>query len=57
MFCPLAMAKKTVLTAEEATGFIEEGLALVYQNRKDSLMKGRQKKYGEACSGTGSGCN
>jgi len=34
---------------------IEEGLALVFDNWKDPLIKGRQNKCGEACSGTGSG--
>ena len=34
---------------------IEEGLTLVFDNWKDPLIKGRQKKCGEACSATGSG--
>jgi hypothetical protein len=36
---------------------IEEGLALVFENRKDSLIKRRQKKCGEACSASGGGGN
>lgn len=54
---PREILKKSGVRPIEATGFIEEGLALVYENRKGSLMKKRRKSCGEVCTGSGSGCD
>ena len=54
---PCEILKKSGVRPVEATGFIEEGLALVYENRKGSLMRKRRKSCTGVCTGTGSGCD
>ena len=41
----------------EASGFIEEGLRVVYENRKTATLRGRRNPCSEgSCSGSGGGC-
>lgn len=55
---PYDILKKSGIEPVEATGFIEDGLYTVYENKKKSCLKGRQKKVaGGVCSGTGGGCD
>lgn len=54
---PQEILKKSGVRPIEASGFIEEGLAMVYENRKDSLMKKRSRGCGGVCSGSGGGCD
>ena len=55
---PSEIMAKSGVRPIEATGFIEEGLAMVFEKRKSSLMRGRKKQCaGGNCSGSGSGCD
>lgn len=41
----------------EASGFIEEGLRTIFENRKTNLLRGRRNPCAEGtCTGTGGGC-
>ncbi len=41
----------------EASGFIEDGLHMVFHSKKSSLLRGRKKSSAGICSGSGSGCD
>ncbi|MGL1932863.1 MAG: nitrogen fixation protein NifB, partial [Desulfotalea sp.] len=41
----------------EASGFIEDGLEVVFENKANKLLKGRKTSCADAtCLGTGGGC-
>jgi nitrogen fixation protein NifB len=55
---PFEILQKSGIEPVGATGFIEDGLSTVYENKKKSCLKGRQKRAaGGGCGGTGSGCD
>ena len=54
---PAEILEKSGTRAIEAAGFIEEGLAAVYEGRKVGSLKGRSKSCASGkCSGSGNGC-
>lgn len=55
---PSEILEKSGVRAIEASGFIEEGVAMIFENRKSSVMRGRKKSCADGtCSGTGGGCD
>ncbi|MBU1567973.1 MAG: radical SAM protein [Proteobacteria bacterium] len=54
---PFDILTKSGVKPLEAAGFIEEGLAIVYENRNTALLRGRKNPCSDgACSGSGGGC-
>ncbi|THB79410.1 MAG: radical SAM protein [Desulfobulbaceae bacterium] len=53
---PADILTKSGVIPVEASGFIEEGLKVIYENKKSTLLKGRRTTDCSTCSGTGSGC-
>ena len=54
---PLEILSKSGVTPVEASGFIEDGLETVYENKKISSLKGRRTSCADGtCTGTGGGC-
>jgi nitrogen fixation protein NifB len=54
---PAEILEKSGTLPVEASGFIEEGLAAIYQGKKTELLRGRRKSCASGqCSGTGTGC-
>jgi nitrogen fixation protein NifB len=54
---PFQILEKSGTKPIEAAGFIEEGLAAVYEGRKVYLLKGRRKSCASGkCGGAGDGC-
>jgi hypothetical protein len=53
---PYEILSKSGVKPVEASGFIEEGLKVIYQHRKTALLRGRRNPCSdETCSGSGSG--
>jgi hypothetical protein len=53
---PYEILSKSGAKPVEASGFIEEGLKVIYQHRKTALLRGRRNPCSdETCSGSGSG--
>ncbi len=52
---PAEILSKSGITPVEASGFIEEGLAIVYENRDTSLLRAK-RSGGGGCCGSGGGC-
>ncbi len=54
---PFDILVKSGVKPVEAAGFIEEGLAIVYENRNTAFLRGRKNPCSEGtCSGSGGGC-
>lgn len=54
---PAEILEKSGTRAIEAAGFIEEGLAAVYEGRKVGSLKGRSRSCASGkCGGSGNGC-
>jgi nitrogen fixation protein NifB len=54
---PFDILSKSGVKPVEAAGFIEEGLAIVYENRNTAFLRGRKTPCSDgACSGGGGGC-
>ncbi len=54
---PFDILSKSGVKPVEAAGFIEEGLAIVYENRNTAFLRGRKNPCSDgACSGGGGGC-
>jgi nitrogen fixation protein NifB len=53
---PAEILDKSGIKPVEAGGFIEEGLALVYDNRDASVLRTRSQRGGGGCCGSGGGC-
>lgn len=54
---PLEILSKSGVTPIEASGFIEDGLETIYENKKASSLKGRRTSCADGtCTGTGGGC-
>jgi len=54
---PFDILSKSGVKPVEAAGFIEEGLAIVYENRNTAFLRGRKNPCSEgSCSGSGGGC-
>jgi nitrogen fixation protein NifB len=54
---PSEILKKSGTLPVEASGFIEEGLAAIYEERKIESLRGRRKSCASGqCSGSGTGC-
>lgn len=54
---PFDILSKSGVKPVEAAGFIEEGLAIVYENRNTAFLRGRKNPCSEGtCSGSGGGC-
>jgi nitrogen fixation protein NifB len=54
---PFDILKKSGVRPVEASGFIEEGLRSVYENKDTSFLRGRRNPCAEGtCSGSGGGC-
>lgn len=54
---PLDILTKAKVVPVEATGFIEDGLAVVFEGKKLTSLKGRRKKIANSgCTGGGGGC-
>jgi nitrogen fixation protein NifB len=54
---PADILEKSGTLPVEASGFIEEGLAAIYQGKKTEQLRGRRKSCASGqCSGTGTGC-
>ena len=55
---PSEILGKSGVKGNKASGFIEEGMAMVFENRKSSLMRGRKKSCaGATCSETFGNCD
>jgi nitrogen fixation protein NifB len=53
---PYEILSKSGVKQVEASGFIEEGLEVIYQNRKTALLRGRRNPCSDkTCSVSGSG--
>ena len=53
---PAEILDKSGIKPVEAGGFIEEGLALVYDNRDASVLRTRRQRGGGGCCGSRGGC-
>ncbi len=54
---PYDILMKSGVRPIEASGFIEEGLRVVYENQKTALLRGRRNPCSDgSCSGSGGGC-
>ncbi len=54
---PYDILRKSGVRPVEASGFIEEGLRVVYEDRKTALLRGRRNPCSDGgCSGSGGGC-
>lgn len=54
---PFDILNKSGVRPVEASGFIEEGLRSVYENKNTSFLRGRRNPCAEGtCSGSGGGC-
>ncbi len=54
---PYDILKKSGVRPVEASGFIEEGLRIVYENRNAAFLRGRRNPCASGtCSGSGGGC-
>ncbi|MFT5699973.1 MAG: nitrogen fixation protein NifB [Desulforhopalus sp.] len=54
---PFEILSKAGVKPVEAAGFIEEGLQIIYKDKKTTTLRGRQVSCAEGtCSGSGGGC-
>lgn len=54
---PYDILVKSGVQPVEASGFIEEGLRVVYENRKTATLRGRRNPCSDgSCTGSGGGC-
>lgn len=54
---PYDILLKAGIKPVEASGFIEEGLRVVYENQKTAMLRGRRNPCSDgACTGSGGGC-
>lgn len=54
---PYDILSKAGIKPVEAAGFIEEGLRIIFENRKESSLRGRRTPCADgSCTGSGGGC-